>query len=85
MKKDTPQMRAGISMAEATICLIQLLPPIWAYRLPPKYPLTELVAAYTKMAVLSKEPLLQIGKGQTLDSLDRLQTSCPTYSVYMSL
>lgn len=37
-------------------------PPILAYSEPPKYPLTGAVAAYTKMAVLSIDPRLQIKK-----------------------
>ena len=35
------------------------LPPILAYRLPPKYPLTGDVAAYTNMDVLNNDPLLE--------------------------
>jgi len=34
------------------------LPPILEYKLPPKYPFTGEVAAYTKIAVLSIDPRL---------------------------
>jgi hypothetical protein len=58
MKKAVPQTRAGSMNAESNIWRIHILPPIRAYRLPPKYPFTGDVAAYTKMAVLNSEPRL---------------------------
>ncbi len=49
------------------------LPPILAYRLPPKYPFTGEVAAYTKMQVLNMEPRLQVRKKLVESYLDILQ------------
>ena len=61
MKNSVPHTTEGTRKAETSIWRIQRLPPIRAYRLPPKYPLIGDVAAYTNIAVLTKEPRL-VGK-----------------------
>lgn len=56
MRKAVPQMREGRRKADMSICLIHFRAPHWAYMLPPKYPLTGEVAAYTKIAVDNSDP-----------------------------
>lgn len=59
MRNADPQIKIGTKNAERSICRIQVFPPIRAYNEPPKYPLTEDVAAYTKIAVDRRDPRLK--------------------------
>ena len=59
IKKATPHTKLGKRNAPSSICLIQARPPKREYMDPPAYPFTGELAAYTKMAADSNDPLLE--------------------------
>lgn len=83
MKNAVPQTRAGSINADKIICFIHTLPPSLAYRPPPKYPLMGLVAAYTNIAVLNREPRLKEYKQLRSTICAKTVCCCYFYKYYL--